>query len=197
MSGAAQRPAVFVDRDGVLNALVWRPGRGWDSPYRLEEVVLLDGAAAGLARLWSGGYATVLVSNQPGYAKGYCTAGDLEVVHAATVDRLREAGATLDGVFYCYHHPDAVVEPLRVSCECRKPAPGLLRQAADELGLDMSHSYVVGDRMVDLEAARRAGCASVLVQSPQSPPAEEATSLGALASLPDLAAAAALITGRE
>jgi D-glycero-D-manno-heptose 1,7-bisphosphate phosphatase len=191
------RPAVFVDRDGVLNALVDRQGRGWDSPYRVDEVALLDGAAAGLAQLRAAGYATVLVSNQPGYAKGYCTSEDLEAVHAAIVDRLREAGVALDGVYYCYHHPEAVVEPLRVACDCRKPAPSLLRRAADELGLDMSHSYVVGDRTVDLEAARSAGCASVLVRSPQSPPAEEAIQLGALASVPDLAAAAGLITGME
>lgn len=191
------RPAVFVDRDGVLNALVRRPGRGWDSPYRLEEVALLDGAAAGLARLRAAGYAAVLVSNQPGHAKGYCTPGDLEAVHAAIVDRLRETGITLDGVYYCYHHPEAVVAPLRFACDCRKPAAGLLRRAADELDLSMERSYLIGDRTVDLEAARRAGCASVLVRSPMSPPADEAIRLGALAAVPDLAAAAALITGRE
>jgi D-glycero-D-manno-heptose 1,7-bisphosphate phosphatase len=191
------QPAVFVDRDGVLNALVQRPGRGWDSPYRVEEVALLDGAATGVACLRAAGYATVLVSNQPGHAKGYCTREDLDAVHAAIADRLRDAGAELDGAYYCYHHPEAVVAPLRLACDCRKPAAGLLLRAADELGLDMSHSYVVGDRTVDLEAARRAGCASVLVRSPQSPPADEAIQLGALASVPDLAAAARLITGRE
>ena len=186
-----------MDRDGVLNALVERPGRGWDSPYSVDEVALLDGAAAGLGRLRAAGYALVLVSNQPGHAKGYCTPEDLEAVHTAIVDRLREAGAEFDGAYYCYHHPEAVVEPLRVACGCRKPAAGLLRQAADELDLSMERSYLVGDRTVDLEAARRAGCASVLVRSPQSPPAEEAARLGALASVPDLAAAAAFITGRE
>jgi len=188
---------VFVDRDGVLNALVRRPGRSWDSPYRVDEVALLDGAAAGLARLRAAGYATVLVSNQPGHAKGYCTPEDLEAVHAAIVDRLLDAGAELDGAYYCYHHPEAIVAPLRVACDCRKPAAGLFRQAADELDLSMDRSYVIGDRAIDLEAARRAGCASVLVRSPQSPPAGEAARLGALASVPDLAAAAALITGRE
>lgn len=191
------RPAVFVDRDGVLNALVRRPERGWDSPYRLDEVALLDGAAAGLARLRAAGYAAVLVSNQPGHAKGYCAREELDAIHAAIVDRLHDAGVALDGVYYCYHHPEAVVAALRVACDCRKPAAGLLRQAADELDLSMDRSYVVGDRAVDLEAARRGGCASVLVRSPMSPPADEAIRLGALASVPDLAAAAALITGRE
>ena len=193
---AAGRPAVFIDRDGVLNALVRRSDRGWDSPYRVEEVALLDGAAAGLARLRAAGYAIVLVSNQPGEAKGYCTREDLDAIHAAVERLLREAGAALDGAYYCYHHPDALVESLRVACNCRKPGPGLLVQAGDELGLDMSASYVVGDRAIDLEAARRAGCASLLVRSPVSPPPDEAARLGAIATVNDLAAAVAVITAR-
>ena len=191
------RPAIFVDRDGVLNALVRRPERGWDSPYRVDEVVLLPGAAEGLAHLRAAGYVTVLVSNQPGHAKGYCARGDLDAVHAAIVAGLRSAGAALDGVYYCYHHPEAVLEALRSACGCRKPAAGLLRRASVELGLSMERSYLVGDRATDLEAARGAGCASLLVRSPQSPPAREATHLGALASVPDLAAAAAFISEEE
>lgn len=188
---------MFVDRDGVLNALVRRPGRSWDSPYRVDEVALLDGAGAGLAHLRAAGYALVLISNQPGEAKGYCDRATLDAVHAAIVDLLRGAGVALDGVYYCYHHPEAAVAALRVACGCRKPAAGLFQRAADDLGLSMMRSYFVGDRAIDLETARRAGCASILVRSPQSPPAEEAIRLGALASVSDLAAAAALITGRE
>ncbi len=161
----------------MLNALVERPGRGWDSPYRVDEVALLDGAAAGLAQLRAAGYVLVLVSNQPGQAKGFCSREDLDAVHARVAQLLRDAGAVLDGAYYCYHHPEAVVPSLRLACECRKPAPGLLRRAADELVLDMSHSYVVGDRTVDLEASRRAGCGSLLVRSPASPAADVAAGL--------------------
>jgi len=193
----AGRPAVFIDRDGVLNALVRRPGRGWDSPYRVEEVALLPGAAEGLARLRKAGYAAVLVSNQPGQAKGFCERADLDAVHAAIADRLSDAGAGLDGTYYCYHHPDAVLDALRVACDCRKPRAGLIRQAAGELGLSMERSYLVGDRAIDLEAARHAGCASLLVRSAVSPASQEAVQLGALAIVSDLADAAAVIIGRE
>jgi D-glycero-D-manno-heptose 1,7-bisphosphate phosphatase len=191
------RPAVFLDRDGVLNALVYRPSRAaWDSPYAPDEVRLLPGVAAAVAHLRAAGYMAVLVSNQPGYAKGYCGRTTLDAVHAVLVGRLRDQGAELDGAYYCYHHPRAVRYPLRITCDCRKPNDGLLRRAAEDLGVTLEESFLVGDRMVDLEAGRRAGCNTILVRSPVSPPPDEAARLGTGAAVDDLAAAAALIAGR-
>ncbi len=178
--------AAFVDRDGVINEPVWDTD-SFESPYRAEDVALVPGAAAGLRRLRDAGFALVLVSNQPAAAKGTATRDALDAVHERVVDALRIEGVQLDGVYYCHHHPD-----FTGPCECRKPAPGLLLRAADELGLHLSESWMIGDADTDVAAARAAGAHAVLVAHPQTAHRRN----GAVGDLtaPDLAAAAALIT---
>jgi D-glycero-D-manno-heptose 1,7-bisphosphate phosphatase len=178
--------AVFVDRDGVINEPVWDTRtQSFESPYRPEDVALVPGAAEGLARLT--GFKLVLVSNQPSAAKGQTTLEALAAVHERVAEALRTAGVELDGAYYCHHHPD-----FTGPCACRKPAPGLLLDAAAELGLDLRRSWMIGDADSDVTAAHSAGAKAVLVEHPRTAHRRG----GAVApehTAPDLARAAALI----
>ena len=174
--------AVFVDRDGVINEPVWDVD-SFESPYRPEDVILVPGAAEALARLRDAGFALVLVSNQPAAAKGKATREALDAVHERVMDALR---IELDGVYYCHHHPD-----FTGPCDCRKPAPGLLLRAADELGLELSESWMIGDADTDVAAARSAGTHAVLVTHPRTGHRRSGAEADLIA--PDLAGAAALI----
>jgi D-glycero-D-manno-heptose 1,7-bisphosphate phosphatase len=147
------RPAVFLDRDGTLNCPP-APGEYVLAP---EGVALLEGAGEAVALLANAGYARVVVSNQRGVALGLLTEAELDEVDARLRDLLAEQDASLDASYYCMHG-------LEDGCGCRKPQPGLLLQAAEELGLDLARSWMVGDSEGDLEAGRRAGCAALRVE---------------------------------
>jgi len=110
-------------------------------------------------------FAVVLVTNQAGVARGYFPESLIEEVHASLRETLAAGGATLDGIYYCPHHPSAGEPPYRRDCDCRKPRPGLLHRAAAELDLDLTRSYVVGDRHGDLQLAWKVGARAVLVKS--------------------------------
>jgi D-glycero-D-manno-heptose 1,7-bisphosphate phosphatase len=150
------RPAVFIDRDGTLTAEV-----GYvNHPARLK---LLPRAAEAIRRLNASGVAAVVVTNQAGVARGYFSEDVLRAVDDALRAQLAEAGARLDGVYACLHHPSEGRTPYRARCECRKPKPGLLLRAAAELNLDLGRSTIVGDKASDLVPGRAVGAAAVLV----------------------------------
>ena len=150
------RPAVFIDRDGTLTEEV-----GYvNHPSRLR---LLPRSAEAIRRLNRAGVAAVVVTNQAGLARGYFTESILEAVNADLVAQLAHAGAHLDGLYWCPHHPTEGVEPYRMLCDCRKPKPGLLIRAADELQLALPRSVMVGDKASDLAVAPKVGARSVLV----------------------------------
>lgn len=157
-------PAVFLDRDGVLNELVWFEDAGIvDAPFHEDQFRLIPGAADAVRRLNRAGLPVVVISNQPCVAKGHCSAARLERITAVMHRALGEQGAHLDAVYYCLHHPEARDGALRVDCDCRKPKPGLLLRAAAERGLDLRRSLFVGDSITDVQAGRAAGCATVLL----------------------------------
>lgn len=161
------RPAVFLDRDGVLDDPVPRAeGGAFESPLEPSEVRLAAGAAAGVRALRTAGFALIGVSNQPAAAKRQCSLDSLEAVHDRVVTLLWAEGVELDAWYYCYHHPDGLEEGLRGECSCRKPKPGLLLAAADDLHLDLRTSWIIGDSDADIAAGRRAGCRTVLVEHP-------------------------------
>ena len=140
------RPALFLDRDGVIIREV-------HLLTRIDQVELLPGAAEAIAKAQSAGYAVVAVSNQTVVARGLCSEADVDTVHAHIDQQLMASGCdTLDGWYFCPHHPDADVSAYRRQCDCRKPEPGLLRRAARELGLDLQASLMVGDRLSDVAA---------------------------------------------
>jgi D-glycero-D-manno-heptose 1,7-bisphosphate phosphatase len=149
-SGAHPRPAAFLDRDGVINI-----DHGY--VHRREDFAFVPGVLEGARRLHDLGYALVVATNQSGIGRGLYTEGDF----LALTDWMRQsfsaAGAPLAGVYFCPHHPTEAVGAYLTACGCRKPGPGMLLQAAEELGLDLAASAMFGDRASDLEAARAAG----------------------------------------
>src|SRR4051812_34670749 len=118
------RAAIFLDRDGVLTELVLNSATGkYQAPHKAEDVKLLPNVGEAFTQLRAKGYPIYLSSNQPDCTTGLCTMADLNAVHQRFIEALQEQGATLDGVYYCFHHPKAVVPELKKVCECRKPAP--------------------------------------------------------------------------
>lgn len=148
--------AVFLDKDGTLVE---------DVPYNVDpaRIVLVPGAAAGLRRLAGLGYRLFVVSNQAGLALGRFDAAALERAWRHLAGMLAAQGVVLDGFYHCPHHPQGTNAALAMACTCRKPAPGLLLRAAAEHGIDLASSWMVGDILHDVEAGRRAGCRTVLV----------------------------------
>jgi D-glycero-D-manno-heptose 1,7-bisphosphate phosphatase len=150
----SERPAVFLDRDGVLIR------------EHSPEMIVLDGVTSALTRLADAGYALVMVTNQTVVARGVASEADVADVHETMLAQLRRSGAPpLDRIYMCPHHPNATIPEYRVDCDCRKPRPGLLTRAASELGLDLSRSTMVGDRVSDVVAGALAGCRTVLVRT--------------------------------
>ncbi len=142
-------PAVFVDRDDTLVA---------DVPYCSdpEKVRLLPNVADGLRLMAENGYSIVVITNQSGIGRGYFDESQLRAVNARLRERLRSRGVDFRALYYCPHRPAE-------GCACRKPRPGLILRAADELDLDLKSSFVIGDREADVEAGRTAGTSTILV----------------------------------
>ena len=152
------RKAVFLDRDGTL---IQERGYLKDP----DQVALEPGAAEAVVRLNRSGFAVVLVTNQSGVARGYYGEEDVVAVHRRLESLLEAEGARLDGVYYCPHYPEGVVKEYRQACSCRKPAGGMLLRAAEDLGITLGGSYVIGDKLTDTEAARREGLTGILVRT--------------------------------
>ena len=159
--------AIFLDRDGTLNAMVYDETHGLlDSPRRPEQVTLIAGAAGFMREARALGYKLVVVTNQPGLAKGTLTLSELEAVNARLAEFLAAEGARWDALYFCPHHPTGgagVSSPYVMECDCRKPKPGLLLRAAADLDLDLGASWLVGDGLNDIQAGNAAGCRTVLV----------------------------------
>jgi D-glycero-D-manno-heptose 1,7-bisphosphate phosphatase len=148
--------AVFLDRDGTL---VYPR----HYPSQPEDLVLYDGIGPQLRALGEAGFKLVVITNQSGIARGYFTESDLERMHDYLCAELATLGVHVDGIYYCPHHTEGTVPGLSVDCNCRKPAPGMLLNAAADLDLDLTRSWMVGDILDDVEAGRRAGSRTILV----------------------------------
>jgi len=156
---AGSATALFLDRDGVLIEEV-------EYLARPEQVRLISGAAMAVRRANDAGWKVVVVSNQSGVARGRFPEAVLPEVHRViSAKLLEEAGAVIDAFYYCPHHPTEGLGSFRIDCECRKPKPGMLLAAANELIIDLSKSWMVGDRLTDLRAGAAAGCRTILVQT--------------------------------
>jgi len=152
------RGAVFLDKDGTLIE---------DVPFNVEPslIHLARGAAEGLPRLKALGFRLFVVTNQSGVARGMFEEGDLEPVMRRLQELTATIGAPLDGFYYCPHHPEGSVARYALACDCRKPAPGLILAAASDHDVDLGASWFVGDILDDVEAGRRAGCRTVLIDN--------------------------------
>ncbi len=154
MSGA---PAVFVDRDGTLIRELEHP------PRLASDVDFVPGGPEALSKLARAGFRLVMVTNQSAFARGWLRFEEYVEVQRAIDAELARAGARLDAVYFCPHHPSAGAAPYRRACTCRKPGSGLLELAQRELGLDLARSWMVGDALRDLEAGARVGVRGILV----------------------------------
>ncbi len=113
------------------------------------------------------GFNVIVVSNQAGVARGYYQEKDIQIYNNEMKRQLKEKGARIDAIYYCPHHPGATIEKYKMDCECRKPKPGMLKQAERDLDLDLKRSFLIGDKMSDIEAGYRAGCKTILVLTGQ------------------------------
>ncbi|RUM33114.1 MAG: D,D-heptose 1,7-bisphosphate phosphatase [Desulfobulbus sp.] len=152
----SKKTAVFLDRDGTINEQM-----GYIN--HISRFILLPGVGKAISRLNDQNIPVVVVTNQSGLARGYFPPSLLEDVNKQMTQELAEDGAHIDGLYICPHHPEAKQEEYRKKCTCRKPQTGLLEQAAEELGLDLERSFMVGDRWSDLKCGAAAGASSVLV----------------------------------
>lgn len=151
-----KRPAIFLDRDGTINV-------DKDYLYRIEEFEYVDGVIDALKTLLNLGFILVVVTNQSGIARGYYTEEDLAKLNEWMQEDLRKRGVVLSGVYYCPHHPEALIPQYRTKCNCRKPATGLYWQAEKELQIDMSKSFVIGDKIRDLAICEESGVTGILL----------------------------------
>ncbi len=154
MTNASKRGAVFLDRDKTV---IEDPGYINDP----DLVHLLPGAAQAIRSLNEAGYLVVIVTNQSGVARGLVTEERLAEIHARLKSELAHHGATVENIYYCPYHPEGVIELYTRESDLRKPAPGMLLSAADELGIDLPSSWMVGDSARDVEAGKRAGCRTI------------------------------------
>ena len=156
----AKQKAIFLDRDGTINKYV-------GFLRNIEDFELINGVAEAIRKINTSGYLAVLVTNQPVIARGEVTYAELENIHNKMETLLGKEGAYLDGIYFCPHHPhkgyEGEIPELKFDCDCRKPKPGLLIKAAQELNIDLSRSYMVGDGENDIAAGKAAGCKTVLI----------------------------------
>ena len=151
--------AIFLDRD---NTLIEDPGYINDP----DQVRLLDGAAEAIVRLGALGYKLVIVSNQSAIARGIVTEKMLAKIHERLKRLLAEKGAHIDKIYYCPYHAEGVIDRYRRDSDMRKPEPGMLLTAAKEMDIDLDRSWMVGDSIRDVEAGRRAGCKTIMIDDP-------------------------------
>ncbi len=155
-----KQKAVFLDRDGTINRYV-------GFLRNIDEFELLPGVAEGIRKINQSGYLAIVVTNQPVISRGEITYTQLQEIHNKMETLLGCEGAYLDAVYYCPHHPhkgyEGEITELKIVCDCRKPKPGMLLQAAQDFNIDLTHSWMIGDSENDIEAGKNAGCHTALI----------------------------------
>lgn len=162
MNRKYSRPAIFLDRDGVITKEV-------DLLCKPEQLELIPGAADAIKLINQKGWMAIVVTNQPVIARNLCSIEELEFIHAKLETMIGAERAYLNAIYYCPHHPDAGYpeerKEYKIKCNCRKPAPGMLLKAAEDWNIDLANSYMIGDRQSDVKAGEAAGCKeSILIE---------------------------------
>jgi len=156
MTKNPKRPAVFIDRDGTINV---------DAGYLADpdELKIFPWSGRAISLINKADMPAIVITNQSGVARGLCTEADLDAIHHRLRSELSKSDAHVDAIYYCPHHPEIGEPPYRYACDCRKPGNGLVLRAAREYNIDLASSYMIGDKVVDLELALRSGMHPVLV----------------------------------
>lgn len=159
------KKAVFLDRDGVLNELMLNPLTGqYEPPHSPDDLIIFPDVIDSLRILQVAGLELFLVSNQPDYANGKTTLENIHAVHARLDYNLKSVGIWFKKYYYCYHHPGGIVPGYSFACKCRKPKPYFLLKAAYDYGIDLAHSWMVGDRDIDIECGKAAGTQTIRIE---------------------------------
>lgn len=149
------RPAVFFDRDGVLNV-----DHGYT--FRKQDFHWIAGAIETIKYFNNHNYHVFVITNQSGIARGYYTEQDVQALHQFMNEELKKQEAHVDAFYYCPHHPDGKIEGYQKSCDCRKPEPGMIYRAMKEWAVDIASSFMIGDKLSDIKAAKAAGITGYL-----------------------------------
>jgi D-glycero-D-manno-heptose 1,7-bisphosphate phosphatase len=158
--------AVFLDRDGVINPLVYNPNTGeYESPHCPEDFSIYSYVLKSLKLIKENNYKIIIVSNQPSYAKGKASMENILAIANMLKDWSDEHGVLIDKFYYCYHHPKGIVSEYTKICECRKPGILFLQQAKKQFDLDPAQCWFIGDRDTDIECGFKFGCRTVKVTS--------------------------------
>jgi D-glycero-D-manno-heptose 1,7-bisphosphate phosphatase len=142
--------AAFIDRDGVIN-------EERNYVHRISDFVLLPGVIEGLSLLRDAGFLLIVVTNQAGIARGYYTEAEMDHLHDHLLEMLAEQNISLDAIYFCPHHPQGSIKALAIDCDCRKPSPGMLLRAAKDFNLNLAKCTMIGDKLSDIQAGKRAG----------------------------------------
>src|SRR5580700_5253548 len=160
------RRAVFLDRDGVINRNIFNPQTGqYESPLTAEDFHLIDGALDAIRSMQDAQYLLFLVSNQPNYALGKSSLQSLDEIHLRMKREFDREGISFSEFYYCLHHPQGIVPEYGLTCACRKPSPAFLHRAQRDFHLDLSHSWMIGDRPTDTQCGRAAGAKTIRVSA--------------------------------
>lgn len=156
--------AVFLDRDGVINEIIYHQEMGViDSPFTVEQFKLLPDVGKAINKLHNLGFKVIIVSNQPGIAKKHFTMKTFEEIRNKMKKELLKTDSYVDAEYYCFHHPEAKLKEYKKNCDCRKPKPGMLLKAAKEHDIDLKNSWMIGDGLTDIQAGTIAGCKTILI----------------------------------
>lgn len=156
--------AIFLDRDGVINEVVYHKEMGIvDSPFTVEQFVLLPDVGKTINKFHELGFKVIIISNQPGIAKDHHDLCTFEKIKEKMHKELAKDNAKIDGEYYCLHHPEAKIEKYKIICECRKPKPGMIKQAEREHNIDLSKSWMIGDGIIDILTGQSVGCRTILI----------------------------------
>ena len=181
--------AVFLDRDGTINVEK-------EYLHKVEDFEFIPGAPEAIKRLKDAGLLVIVVSNQSGIARGYFDEQAVETLHQYIQSELADYGTSIDAFYFCPHHPEKGLGPYKVACDCRKGNPGMLLQAAREHDIDLQRSFMVGDKLADIEAGERAGCQSLLVLTGYGEKTALKPEAEAVEKCPSLSFAASLILSK-
>jgi len=157
-----KKKALFIDRDGVINAMFMQKDGFFDSPQNKGQIRLVENIEKVIGWANSHTIPVIEISNQPGFALGKMNMETLEDIENSIHNQLAKKGATIDAAYRCFHHPKSQQPEFAIICDCRKPKPGLLLRAAREHDIDLESSVMIGDNVTDMEAAKLAGCATLL-----------------------------------
>ena len=156
--------AIFLDRDGVINEVIYHKEMGIiDSPSSVEQFKLLPNVGKAINKFHELGFKIIVVSNQPGLAKDHFDLNIFEKIKEKMKVDLAKDGAKVEAEYYCLHHPEAKIDKYHIICECRKPKPGMILQASKEHNIDLFKSWMIGDGINDIQAGQKAGCKTIFI----------------------------------